>query len=132
MVSHHHDDAISGSNRSTYKVTWGDKDHTNPLFSRFKKVLTRTRIVCFEGSTRLTYTGLLGGLVNDTMLFETLQVVGFTEDVRMAIRLRKKPMNLCTCDSEERERGVGAGVNDTVLFETLQVLGSGSLHSEFM
>jgi hypothetical protein len=32
-------------------------------------------------------------------------------------------MNLCACDSEERERGVGAGVNDTTLFETLQVVG---------
>jgi hypothetical protein len=32
-------------------------------------------------------------------------------------------MNLCAYDSEERERGVGAGVNDTTLFETLQVVG---------
>jgi hypothetical protein len=24
-------------------------------------------------------------------------------------------MNLCTCDSEEREHGVGAGLNATVL-----------------
>jgi hypothetical protein len=35
-----------------------------------------------------------------TMLFETLQVVGITEVVRTAIRLRKKPMK-CVCDSEE-------------------------------
>jgi hypothetical protein len=28
-------------------------------------------------------------------------------------------MILCACDSEERERGVGAGVNTTVLLETL-------------
>ena len=26
---------------------------------------------------------------------------------------------LCVCDSEERERGVGAGVNATILSETL-------------
>jgi hypothetical protein len=32
-------------------------------------------------------------------------------------------MNLCTCDSEDRERRVGADVNDTMLFTTLQVLG---------
>ena len=32
-------------------------------------------------------------------------------------------MNLCACDSEERERGVGADANDTMLFETLQVVG---------
>jgi hypothetical protein len=27
-------------------------------------------------------------------------------------------MNLCECDNEERDRGVGPGVNDTMLFET--------------
>ncbi len=39
-------------------------------------------------------------------------------------RLRKKTMNLCVSDSEEREHGVGAGVNGTKaqtnLLETLQ------------
>ncbi len=35
--------------------------------------------------------------VNDTMLFETLQVVGLGETVRTVIRLRKKTMNLCGC-----------------------------------
>ena len=30
---------------------------------------------------------------------------------------------LCVGDSEECERGVGAGVNDTLLSETLQVVG---------
>ena len=38
-------------------------------------------------------------------------------------RLRKKPINLCACNSEERERWVGAGVNATMLSETLQVVG---------
>ena len=32
-------------------------------------------------------------------------------------------MNLCACDSKEREHGVGGGVNATVLSETLQVAG---------
>jgi hypothetical protein len=31
-------------------------------------------------------------------------------------------MNLCVCDIEERERGVGDDVNDTMMFETLQVV----------
>jgi hypothetical protein len=31
-------------------------------------------------------------------------------------------MNLCLCDSEERERGVGSVVNVTILFSTLQVV----------
>ncbi len=31
--------------------------------------------------------------------------------------LRKKTMNLCACDSEEREHGVGTGVNATILSE---------------
>jgi hypothetical protein len=88
-----------------------------------------------EGSKRLAYTGLLGGLehpkdryevntdVHGTILYETLQVVGLAEAARTTIRLQKKTMNLCACDSEERERGVGAGVNATMLFETLQVVG---------
>ena len=29
---------------------------------------------------------------------------------------------LCTCDSEDREDGVGAGVNATMLSETLEVV----------
>ena len=32
-------------------------------------------------------------------------------------------MNLCACDSEEREHGVVAGVNATMLSETLEVVG---------
>jgi hypothetical protein len=34
----------------------------------------------------------------------------------------KKNMNLCACDSEECEHGVGAGVNATMLSETLEVV----------
>ena len=31
-------------------------------------------------------------------------------------------MNLCACDSEEREHGMGAGVNATMLSQTLAVI----------
>jgi len=34
-------------------------------------------------------------------------------------------MNLCTCDSEEREHGVGIGVNTVMMSETLSVGGLG-------
>jgi hypothetical protein len=61
--------------------------------------------------------------VHVTILYETLQVVGFEEDVRTVIRLQKKHMNLCGCDNEERECGEGTGVNATMLFATLQVVG---------
>jgi hypothetical protein len=32
-------------------------------------------------------------------------------------------MNLCVCDNEGRECGVGSGVDDTVMFRSLQVVG---------
>jgi hypothetical protein len=32
-------------------------------------------------------------------------------------------MNVCVCDNEERQCGVGTGVNATMLFTTLQVVG---------
>ena len=50
--------------------------------------------------------------VNATMLSETLYVVGFAEATGRPFWLQKKPMNLCVCDSKEREHGVSAGVND--------------------
>jgi hypothetical protein len=33
--------------------------------------------------------------------------------------LRKKPMDLCACESEEDENGVGAGPNTTLMSDTL-------------
>jgi hypothetical protein len=60
----------------------------------------------------------VGTDVNVTMLFTTLQVVRFEEDVRTTIRLRRKPINLCVFDSEERVRGVGIDVNDIMLMMT--------------
>ena len=65
----------------------------------------------------------VGAGVNATMLSETLQVVGIAEAAQREVRLRKKPMNLCVCDSEQRECGVGDGVNATMLSETLKVVG---------
>ena len=47
----------------------------------------------------------VGAGVNATILSETLQVVGVAGDVTRAIRLRKKPMNLCECDNEQCEVG---------------------------
>ncbi len=38
-----------------------------------------------------------------------------TEATVRVFRLRKKTMNLCACDIEYREHGVGDGVNDTVV-----------------
>jgi hypothetical protein len=55
--------------------------------------------------------------VNDTKMFETLQIVGISEVVDRTFRLRKKPMNLCDSNREEREYGVGPGVNTTKLLE---------------
>ena len=51
----------------------------------------------------------VGAGVNDTLLSETLQVVGVVETAQRAVFLRKKPMNLCAYDSEQRECGVGTG-----------------------
>ena len=61
----------------------------------------------------------MGAGVNTTMLSETLEVVGLAEAARRSFWFRKNPMNLCACDSEEREHGVGAGVKPTMLSETL-------------
>jgi hypothetical protein len=38
--------------------------------------------------------------VNVTKMLETLQFVGVAEAVARVFLLKKKPMNLCTCDSE--------------------------------
>ncbi len=61
---------------------------------------------------------------------ETLQVaIRFTESAsREKFRFRKKHMNLCGCNSEEREHGVGPGVNATVLSETVGSHGLVSLN----
>ena len=66
----------------------------------------------------------VGACVNPTILSETLQFVGITEVPTRVFRLvKKKTMNLCVFDSEEREHGVGAGVNGSLLSETLQLVG---------
>ena len=35
---------------------------------------------------------------------------------------RKKPMDLCACEIEEHEHGVGDGVNSTLMSDTLVVV----------
>ena len=83
----------------------------------------RVRVcILFVGNSEERDRGV-GTSVNATMLSETQEVVGLAEASRRAVRLRKKPMDLCACDREQSERGVGAGVNATILSETLQVVG---------
>ncbi len=38
---------------------------------------------------------------------------------RTKVWLRKKPIDLCACESEGHEHGVGAGANSTLLSDTL-------------
>jgi hypothetical protein len=47
--------------------------------------------------------------------------IGLAESVvtRTKVWLRKKTMDLCVCESEEREHGVSAGVNATLMSDTL-------------
>jgi hypothetical protein len=39
--------------------------------------------------------------------------------VRTKVWLRKKPIDLCVCESEEHDHEKGAGVNTTLLSDTL-------------
>ena len=49
----------------------------------------------------------------------TLESIGLAESAaRAKFRLRKKHMNLCACESVEREHGVDVSVNATVMSET--------------
>ena len=56
-----------------------------------------------------------------TLLSDTLESIGLAESAaaRAKVWLRKKPIDLCACESEEREHGVGAGANSTLLSDTL-------------
>jgi hypothetical protein len=47
--------------------------------------------------------GVVGAGVNATMMFSTLQVVGFAKTVRPVIWLWQPPVNLCVCNNEECE-----------------------------
>ena len=51
--------------------------------------------------------------VDDILMSDTPQSVGPTEspDVRVKVWFKKKPMDLCGCQSEEHEHGVGGCVN---------------------
>ena len=58
--------------------------------------------------------------VDASLLSGTLYSIGLTESATWArVRLRKKPMNLCACVSEQREHGEGAGVLATADLQTL-------------
>ncbi len=46
--------------------------------------------------------------MNATMMSGTLSIISLGEVVVRAFWLRKKTMNLCGCDSEDREHGVVA------------------------
>jgi hypothetical protein len=46
-----------------------------------------------------------------------LTYVGVVESVARVFRLRKKPMNLCVSNIEDRENGVVDGVNSTMMSE---------------
>jgi hypothetical protein len=61
--------------------------------------------------------------VEATLLSDALQSIGLGESVpvRVKVWLRKKTMDLCACESEEHEPGVGAGANTTLLSDTLFV-----------
>ena len=61
------------------------------------------------------------GDLDTTLLSDTLQSIGLAEsaDARAKIWMRKKAMDLCACESEEREHGVGAGVNGIITSDVL-------------
>ena len=69
----------------------------------------------------LTYWVDEEGVDTTTLLSDTLLSIGLTESVsvRTKVWVRKKPMNLCACESEEHDHEVGAGVNTTLLSGTL-------------
>ena len=52
----------------------------------------------------------VGAGVNGTILSETLVVISLSESAARAFGLRKKPMNLCACNSEERGMGFGTSL----------------------
>ena len=55
----------------------------------------------------------MGAGANSTLLSDTLQSIGLGESAaaRVKVWFRKKTIDLCASESEEREHGVGAGVN---------------------
>ena len=59
--------------------------------------------------------------VDGTLMSDTLQSIGLTESAaaRAKVWLRKKPIDLCACESEGHEHGVGGGANSTLLSDTL-------------
>ena len=46
-------------------------------------------------------------------------MISVSESAAGKVGLRKNPIDLCACESEEREDGVGVGANSTLLSDTL-------------
>ena len=63
----------------------------------------------------------MGDGVNSTLMSDTLQSIGLAESAAVLVKvwLRKKAMDLCACEREGHEHGVGVGVNSTLLSDTL-------------
>ncbi len=67
----------------------------------------------------------MGAGANTTLMSDTLQSTGLavSATTRAKVWLKKKPVDLCACESEEHEHGVGAGANTTLMSDTLQSIG---------
>ena len=62
----------------------------------------------------------VGDGVNTTLLSDTRQSIDLTECVtRAEVWIRKKTMNLCGCEGEENEDGVGPDVKVTIMSDVL-------------
>ena len=63
----------------------------------------------------------MGVGVNSTLLSDTLSSIGLGESAteRSKVWFRKKPIDLCVCEREGHEDGVGAGANSTLMSDTL-------------
>ena len=59
--------------------------------------------------------------MNSTLLSDTLWSIGLGEPAagRAKVWLRKKTMELCACESEERDHGVGPDVNASIRSDVL-------------
>jgi hypothetical protein len=71
----------------------------------------------------------VGAGANTTLLSDTLWSKGLAEcaAARSKVWLRKKTVDLCACESEQREHGVGADVNAIVMSDVLYGIGLANL-----
>ncbi len=62
--------------------------------------------------------------VNTTLLSDTLYSIGLTESVVSRVKgFEKKPVDLCGCEKEDREDGVGTDVNVIIMSDVLYGIG---------